>query len=335
MIFFKPTENGTILSRIPVLFIVMKAKLKKNGKLFFILLLMLNVLPLFSQEKKMKYNKLTKEEERVIIHKGTEIPFTGKYYNHKEDGTYTCKRCDAPLYRSDDKFDAHCGWPSFDDEIPGAVKRVPDADGHRTEIICSNCGAHLGHVFTGEGFTEKNTRFCVNSISLNFIPAEEKAENQTAYFAGGCFWGVEYFFQNAEGVISTAVGYMGGHKDNPTYKEVCSGTTGHIETMKVVFDPAKTTYERLTILFFEIHDPTQVNRQGPDIGEQYRSEIFYTNDEQKKTAEKLIKVLKDKGYKVATKLTKADKFWEAENYHQDYYKNNGKQPYCHVYTKRF
>ena len=290
---------------------------------------------LHAQEKKMKYNKLTKEEERVIINKGTELPFTGKYYNHKEDGTYTCKRCDTPLYRSDDKFDSHCGWPSFDDEIPGAVKRVPDADGHRTEIICTNCGAHLGHIFIGEGFTEKNTRHCVNSISLNFTPAETKMENQTAYFAGGCFWGVEYFFQKVEGVISTTVGYMGGHKDNPTYEEVCRGTTGHIETMKVVFDPVKTTYEKLAKLFFEIHDPTQVNRQGPDIGEQYRSEIFYTNYEQKKTAEKLIKTLKDKGYNVATKLSKADKFWEAENYHQDYYKNNGKQPYCHAYTKRF
>jgi len=124
------------------------------------------------QEQKinMEYNKLTPEEEKVIINKGTEMPFTGKFYKHKEEGTYICKRCNAHLYRSKDKFDSHCGWPSFDDEIEGAVKHVPDADGSRTEIVCNNCGAHLGHVFTGEGFTNKDTRHCVNSISLEFVP---------------------------------------------------------------------------------------------------------------------------------------------------------------------
>ena len=293
-----------------------------------------------AKENPVKYRPLTPEEERVIVHKGTERPFSGVYVNHWAKGTYVCKRCGAPLYRSEAKFDAGCGWPSFDDEIPGAVRRVPDADGVRTEIICANCGAHLGHVFTGEGFTAKNTRHCVNSISLLFVPDKPKSGEKTvrtekAYFAGGCFWGVEYLFQKQKGVVSTRVGYMGGHTTNPTYEEVCTGTTGHVETVEVVFDPAVTDYETLAKFFFEIHDPTQRNGQGPDVGEQYRSVVFYTDEKQKKIAEKLIGILRQKGYDVATQVRPAGQFWEAERYHQDYYRRTGKAPYCHFWQKRF
>jgi methionine-R-sulfoxide reductase len=142
--------------------------------LIFAILLIAIVQPQTFGQKKMKYNKLTPEEERVIIHKGTERPFTGKYYKLKEKGTYVCRQCNAPLYRSEDKFDSGCGWPSFDDEIPDAVKRIPDADETRIEIICAKCGAHLWHVFIGEMYTPKDTRHCVNSISIDFIPAKKK-----------------------------------------------------------------------------------------------------------------------------------------------------------------
>ncbi len=281
-------------------------------------------------------NPLTPEEENIIVHKGTERPFTGVLLNNKAEGTYVCKRCGAPLYRSQDKFDSSCGWPSFDDEIPGAVHRQTDADGHRTEITCTACGAHLGHVFTSEGYTAKNTRYCVNSLSMSFIPyAKEKQETGYAYFAGGCFWGTEYLFAKAPGVLSTTVGYMGGYTENPTYKEVCAGNTGHYETNEIKYDTTQTSYENMVKLFFEIHDFTQTNGQGPDIGEQYLSVIFYQNEWQRAIAEKCIKMLTEKGYKVATLLRPAPVFWEAEDYHQDYYEHKGTTPYCHAYRKIF
>ncbi|MBN1250781.1 MAG: bifunctional methionine sulfoxide reductase B/A protein [Bacteroidales bacterium] len=304
-------------------------------KSVFILLILFRYSFTNCQEKaNMNYNKLTDAEKSVIINKGTEAPFTGIYNNFKEKGTYNCKRCDAALFKSDSKFESNCGWPSFDDEIEGAVKRVLDKDGHRTEIVCANCGAHLGHVFEGEGFTVKNTRHCVNSVSLNFSPVVIQ-KTETAIFASGCFWGTEYWLQKQKGVLSTTVGYIGGKKENPSYEEVCSKTTGYAEAVKVVFNPDIVSYEELCIIFFNTHDPSQIDRQGPDIGEQYRSEVFYMSEKQKEITEKLIKKLEAKGITVATKLSKASKFWDAEDYHQDYYKNKGAQPYCHFYREKF
>lgn len=307
---------------------------------FYITIFLMTVL--LSMEKEMTsqerpaFNDLTAAESKVIINKSTEYPFTGLYEKFDQKGTYLCKQCGNALYHSDAKFDASCGWPSFDEEIDGAVKRVKDADGMRTEIVCASCGAHLGHVFTGEGFTPKNTRHCVNSISLDFVPAVLPAGRYgTALFAGGCFWGVEYFLQKEPGVVAVVSGYTGGHVKNPSYREVCTGKTGHAETVRVTYDVQKTSYEKLLKLFLEIHDPTQVDRQGPDIGDQYRSEIFYKNEDQKKVAEKLIGILRAKGLKVATQVAKASEFYPAEEYHQDYYFRNGKVPYCHAYTERF
>lgn len=288
-------------------------------------------------QETMNYIKLTEEEKNIILNKGTERQWTGEYLNNKVKGTYTCRQCNAPLYQSEDKFDSHCGWPSFDDEITGAIKHQPDSDGRRTEIICSNCGGHLGHVFIGEGLTEKNTRHCVNSISMLFVAdtMEEEVETETVYFAGGCFWGTEYHFKEIDGVKSTSVGFTGGHIKNPSYREVCNKTTGHAEVVEVVYDPQKVSFEKLAKLFFEIHDFTQIDRQGPDVGEQYRTEIYYTNEEQKETSQKLIEQLRGLGYDVVTQLTKATEYYLADESHQDYYDKNGSTPYCHIYKKIF
>jgi peptide methionine sulfoxide reductase msrA/msrB len=287
----------------------------------------------------MSKRELTPFEKSVILDKGTELPFSGEYVYNKAKGKYLCRQCGAPLYRSEDKFESSCGWPGFDDEIPGAVFRSPDADGVRTEITCAACGGHLGHVFTGEGHTDKNTRHCVNSVSMVFVPEDggvvTGTGRETAIFGGGCFWGVEYMMSGQPGVTSVQSGFMGGHLRQPSYRQVCTGTTGHAEVVKVEFDPGEVSYETLARLFFEIHDPTQEGGQGPDIGDQYRSVIFYTTENQRETAEKLVKELKEAGYRVVTRIERAHTFWPAEDYHQNYYAQKGTLPYCHAYTKRF
>ena len=283
----------------------------------------------------LKTNSLPLPTVQIIRDKSTEYPFTGEYNDWTGAGTYLCRQCGLALFRSQTKFHSACGWPSFDEEIVGAVKRVPDADGRRTEIVCSRCQAHLGHVFQGEGLTEKNIRHCVNSLSLDFVNDLTVNDTEEAIFAAGCFWGVEYYFKKLSGVVKTEVGYTGGKKENPLYEEVCSHGTGHVEAIRVLYDPKKVSYEQIVKYFFEIHDPTQVNGQGPDIGEQYLSVIFYYDEQQKNTAQKLIAELERKGLQIATRLLPISVFWRAETYHQDYYEKTHKQPYCHTYVKRF
>jgi peptide methionine sulfoxide reductase msrA/msrB len=284
------------------------------------------------------WRELSAEETRVIVHKGTERPFTGRYDRHGDEGRYGCKRCGAVLFSSEAKFDAGCGWPSFDESIPGAVREAPDADGRRTEILCAACGGHLGHVFRGEGHTDKDTRHCVNSLSLGFEAEEDEGaagETRRAYFAGGCFWGVEHLLQALPGVVTVRSGYMGGHVDTPTYAQVSTGRTGHTETVEVVYEPAEVSYEALAMRFFEIHDPTQGDRQGPDVGPQYRSAVFVSNDAERAVITELLRRLRAKGFAAVTEIHDAETFHDAEEFHQDYYERTGKAPYCHARVQRF
>lgn len=283
----------------------------------------------------MKTASLTDLVRSVVQEKGTEAPWTGEYDDFDEVGTYLCRQCGLALFRSQHKFHSGCGWPSFEEELQGAVQRLADADGRRTEIVCARCHAHLGHVFLGEGFTASNTRHCVNSLSLDFVKDLSVQDTRECIVAAGCFWGVEYYFQKLPGVLKVESGYTGGHVKQPTYEQVCSGNTGHYEAVRVLYDVAKLDDEQVLKYFFEIHDPGQANGQGPDIGEQYLSAIFYEDETQKAISQQLIQALNQKGYEVLTRLLPAQVFWKAENYHQQYYDKTGKQPYCHHYQKKF
>jgi peptide methionine sulfoxide reductase msrA/msrB len=276
---------------------------------------------------------LTPKERYVIEDKGTEAPFTGEYDGFFRDGLYVCRRCGALLYESKDKFDAHCGWPAFDDEIPGAVRRSVDADGQRTEITCTRCGAHLGHVFMGELLTAKDTRHCVNSLSMFFIPRRfEENEQPFAVFGGGCFWCTEAVFKELKGIISVTSGYAGGTTPDPTYEAVSTGHTGHAEVVKISYDPEIVTYADLLRIFFATHDPTTPGRQGHDIGTQYRSIILYKTLEQRDEALKILSALEQErvfASKIVTEVKPLYRFYEAEAYHQDYFaKHREDNPYC-------
>lgn len=278
---------------------------------------------------------LTPTERRIICDKATEYPHSGRYQTPVQKGSYLCRRCGLALFRANSQFHSGCGWPSFDDDIVQAVKQLPDADGQRTEIICERCHAHLGHVFTGEQFTHKNLRHCVNSASIDFVPDSEVLDTEEAIVAGGCFWGVDHFLRLLPGVLKVEAGYTGGHVLNPSYDQVCQGNSGHYEAVRVVFDPSKIDYYSVLKRFFEIHDPTQKTGQGPDLGQQYQSAVFYYNPDQKKDAESLLQALRQRGFNPVTRLLEVQPFWPAEEYHQDYYAKHHKAPYCHRPEPRF
>ena len=269
----------------------------------------------------------------------TERAFTGKMWNSETKGTYYCATCGNKLFKSNQKFTSSCGWPSFFEQENKNSIYFKDDNSYgmrRTEALCSRCDSHLGHLFD-DGPEPTGKRYCMNAVSLDFIPdtmmADKKSNQETIVLGGGCYWCVEAIYENLKGVTSVVSGFAGGTVANPSYEEVCSGNTGAAEVVEITYDKNVTNLDEIFEVFFTVHDPTTLNRQGADVGTQYRSVIFYKNEEQKKAALSIIYALKkEKVYDspIVTKLEPLTKFYKAENYHQDYYVNNKNQPYCQM-----
>jgi len=319
----------------------------KQHPLFFALILMVSlnscaqtkeqdtekkVTSLFKTDQEWK-DQLTAEQYYVLRQEGTEKPFSGKLLLNNEKGIYKCAGCGNELFSDNMKFDSHCGWPSFDKEIKGGkiVTKVDNSSGmKRTEIECAKCGGHLGHLFD-DGPTKTGLRYCVNSVSLDFVSEKDLNARDTITLGGGCFWCIEGVFELLKGVKEVKSGYAGGTVKNPSYKAVCSGTTGHAEVVQVIFNPNEIKLEELLQVFFTVHNPTTLNRQGADVGTQYRSVLFYHSEKQKEMADKVINTLtQEKVFEVpiVTKIQPIQNFYEAEDYHQDYYELNKTEPYC-------